>query len=242
MSVIIGYPSGGAQQVSIKEYIAKLVEDGKTFYGDTNPFVYRLLGLAQSSKKIVVYASNPNYAYGGIFHYLDDDLKRSSGFSYICYNNPDNCGNAFDNIDWSASTWQFSGNDGEKDLVEFTLPNVERYALYIRANYLDYADNYCFLTKFNIYYRDASGAYVSGFSICPNLYASEYWFLTPESNMFKVTGLNNSANALRVQIWEIRLYKVDQAFPKIVTLNKLLNHVVFLSNDLFRVYEVDYIE
>jgi len=242
MSVIIGYPSGPSG-VSIKEYIAKIVEDGKTLYSDTNPFVYRLLGLAQVSKKIVVYASNPNYAYGGIFDYLNDDLKKSAGFSYICYNNPDNCGYAFDNIDWSVSTWQFSGNDGEKDLAEFSLPVTGRYALYIKANYLDYVDDLCNLTKFNIYYKDmTSGVYTLAFNICPKLYASEYWFLTPESSSFKISGLNNSANALRVQIWEIRLYKVDQVFPKTVTLNGLLNHVVFLANDFFKVYEVDYVE
>jgi len=253
MSVIIGYPSGGTTTtVSVKEYIAKLLEDGKTLYYDTNPFVYKLFGYMAKSKKIVVYASNPNEALGGVYHYINDDLKVKypSDFAKGCYNNPDICDNAFDNNDYTASTWQFAGNDAEKDLVDFMFRGYSPtglFIIYFKANFLDYVDDFCLLTKFGLYFEHPQypGWWIKITDLCPQLnIPKEYWIFTNwiNANHFKITGLNNSANPLRIQLWEVRLYFANRQFPLVTSLDGLLNHVIALSNDFFRVYEVDYIE
>jgi len=253
MSVIIGYPSGGTTTtVSVKEYIAKLLEDGKTLYYDTNPFVYKLFGYMAKSKKIVVYASNPNEALGGVYHYINDDLKVKypSDFAKGCYNNPDICDNAFDNNDYTASTWQFAGNDGEKDLVDFLFRGYSPtglFIIYFKANFLDYVDDFCLLTKFGVYFEHPyyPGWWIKITDLCPQLNVpKEYWIFTNwiNANHFKITGLNNSANPLRIQLWEVRLYFANRQFPLVTSLDGLLNHVIVLANDFFRVYEVDYVE
>jgi len=72
----------------------------------------------------------------------------------------------------------------------------------------------------------------------------EYWIFSNyvNANYFKITGVNNLADPLRIQIWEVRLYFANRQFPYSASLNGLLNHVIVLANDFFRVYEVDYIE
>jgi len=252
MSVIIGYPSGGTTTttVSIKEYIAKTLEDGKTYYYNTMPFIYKLFGYMAKSKKIVIYASNPNEALGGVYHYINDDLKVLYPSSFVkgCYNNPDICDNAFDNNDYTASTWQFAGNDGEKDLVDFMFSGnspTGLFIIYFKANFLDYVDDFCLLTKFGLYYQNPLyGTWEKIADICPDLNPKEYWIFSNyvNANYFKITGVNNLADPLRIQIWEVRLYFANRQFPYSASLNGLLNHVIALANDFFRVYEVDYIE
>ena len=252
MSVIIGYPSGGTTTttVSVKEYIAKTLEDGRTLYSDTNPFVYRLFGY-NNSKKITIYASNPNEALGGLYDYVNDDLKVKypSSFAKGCYNNPDFCDNAFDNNDYTASTWQFAGNDGEKDLVDFMFRGYSPtglFIIYFKANFLDYVDEYCFTTRFGVYYQNPLyGTWEKIVDLCPQLnIPREYWIISNyiNANYFKITGLNNSASPLKIQIWEIRLYLANRQFPYSASLNGLLNHVIVLARDFFKVYEVDYVE